>query len=86
MILLGSKVKDAVSGFKGTAISRIEYMNGCVQYGIKPSVGKDGKDEEAIYIDEGQLEIMKAPMKAKKIRRTGGPSPDAPKGNWGRRD
>ena len=36
MILLGSQVKDKVTGFEGIAVSRIEYLSGCVQYGVRP--------------------------------------------------
>lgn len=83
MIELGSKVKDIVSGLKGVAVSRIEYLNGCVQYGVKPPVGKDGKDVDCQYIDEGQLEVTKAKKvtpipKPAPLRRTGGPSRFAP--------
>lgn len=61
---LGEKVKDTVTGFKGTVISRIEYLNGCLQYCIDPKVGKEGKMEKSHYIDEGQLE----PVKGKSAR------------------
>lgn len=41
-IKLGTKVIDTVTGFTGTATSRIEYMTGCTQYGVAPRVGADG--------------------------------------------
>ena len=59
MILLGSKVKDKVTGFEGIAVSRIEYLSGCVQYGVRPRYDEEemkGKYPEVEYIDEGQLE------------------------------
>ena len=55
---LGEKVKDAVTGFKGTITSRIEYLNGCLQYCVEPKVGKEGKKMDHQYIDEGQLELI----------------------------
>ena len=60
---LGEKVKDNVTGFKGTVISRIEYLNGCLQYCVDPKVGKEGKMDKAHYIDEGQLELIKGRSK-----------------------
>jgi len=63
MILLGSKVKDKVTGFEGIAVSRVEYLNGCIQYGIKARyIEKDmqGKMPKVEYIDEMQLEALDA--------------------------
>lgn len=77
-IQLGNKVRCTVSGFTGIAISRVEYMNGCVQFGIKPKVGKDGKLEESIYIDCEQLEVVGPGVKIAP-KQSGGPSTDAPK-------
>jgi hypothetical protein len=47
---LGVKLRDKVSEVEGICIGcigRIEYLNGCVQYAIKPKVTKDGKSHEA---------------------------------------
>lgn len=78
-INLGSIVRCKVTGFKGTAIARLEYLNGCVQYGIKPVVDKKtGKMEDAQYIDSQQLEVVGVGISVKP-ERTGGPSTDAPK-------
>jgi len=57
-IKLGSKVKDRVSGFTGIVESRIEYLNGCIQYGVVPKVGKDNKKGESLWVDEEQIEII----------------------------
>ncbi len=58
MIKLGSKVKDKVSGFTGIATAKVEYLNGCIQYCINPKVGKDNKNKEGFYFDEGQIELV----------------------------
>lgn len=58
MILLGQQVKDVMTGFTGTAVSRIEYVSGCVQYGVKPKYNEaemKGTYPPTEYIDEGQL-------------------------------
>ena len=58
---LGTRVKDQVTDFEGTITSRIEYLNGCLQYCVEPKVGKDGKKEKYEYIDEGQLIFIEGP-------------------------
>ena len=75
-IILGSKVRDRVTAFEGTAISRITYINGCVQYGVLPKVKEDGKYPETQYIDWQRLQALEEPPGAA----TGGPQRDAPRG------
>ncbi len=55
---LGAKVKDTVTGFKGTTTARIEYLNGCRQYCVESKLDKEGKLQKAPYVDEGQLELL----------------------------
>lgn len=76
-IQLGNRVKDIVTGFTGIASSKIEYLNGCVQFGVKPKVEKDGKMPEIYYIDVQQLEFVDEGVSIKKID-TGGDMDDAP--------
>ena len=61
MILLGQKVKDKVTGFEGIAVSRVEYMNGCIQYGVRPryiEAEMKGIYPQAEYIDQDELEKL----------------------------
>ena len=61
MILLGQKVKDKVTGFEGIAVSRVEYMSGCIQYGVRPryiEAEMKGTYPAAEYIDEDELEKL----------------------------
>ena len=69
---LGDKVKDNVSGLEGIATGRLEYLNGCVQYGVSGAVGKDGKIPETVYIDHTQLELVEAKAVKVKAKDTGG--------------
>ena len=81
-IKLGSKVRDKVTGFEGTATARIEYMNGCIQYCVRPKVGPDGKMPEHEYIDVQELEIIKdidGQQIDKWLKPPGGPQRDCPK-------
>lgn len=56
--ILGKKVKDKITNFEGIATARIEYLYGCNQIGINPTVDKDGKLREISWFDEGRVEII----------------------------
>lgn len=79
MINLGDTVKDKITGFKGVAISRHEYLNGCIRFCVQPPVDKNGKVPEEESFDEEQLQVVK--KKAPKRKRTttvGGPNRTMP--------
>ena len=80
MIKLGQKVRDKVTGLTGIVIAKVEYMNGCVQFCIKPKIkANENKIPEGEYIDEGQLEIVGKGIKiSQKIEESGGIMPDTP--------
>ena len=83
MIELGSEVKCQITGFKGVAIGRYEFLNGCARYCVQPKVGKDGKLPEEKTFDEPQLKVTKQPViyeiePAKPKKKTGGPAPYLP--------
>lgn len=69
---LGDKVRDRVSGLEGIATARLEYLNGCTQYGVSGKVGKDGKIPDTMYIDHTQLELIEAKQVTVKSKDTGG--------------
>jgi hypothetical protein len=81
MITLGVLAKDKITGFKGIATARIEYLNGCVQYALKPPVDKDGKSRDSEWFDESQVEIINQGILIKK-KDTGGPIPDKHSGEY----
>ena len=73
-IILGSEVEDKVTGFKGIAVARAEYLNGCSRIAVQPMVDKDNKVPDAKYVDEPQLKVIslaKASIEGSKD--TGGP-------------
>lgn len=77
-IPLGSRVRCAITGFKGVATSRCEYINGCVQYGVTPQ-SVDNKPAAVEYIDEDQLEIDGSlPALQLGSKPSGGPRADRP--------
>lgn len=75
---LGDKLRDRVSEVEGIVIGRIEYLNGCTQYAIKPKKTKDGKVLEAEWIDSQQVEKVGEGLNITKTR-TGGSSSIAPR-------
>ena len=78
MIRLGCEAVDLVSGFKGIVVSRIEYLWGCVQFGVAPKVEKDGKIPDTQYFDYKRLKVI---GKGAQIvaEDTGGPQRDRPR-------
>lgn len=77
MIKLGNKARDKVTGFEGIAISKIEYLNGCIQFCIKPK-SDNGKMPGGEYIDIQQLEFIDDGV-AVEAKPTGGENMGAPK-------
>jgi hypothetical protein len=78
-IELGREVKCKVTGFKGIATSRVEYLNGCFRISVQPPVCKDGKFTDSIYIDEPQLDYTSNKKQVQgDDKSTGGPSSKSP--------
>lgn len=73
-IQLGDTVQCKITGFKGVAVARTEFINGCIQYQLAPKVGKDNKlTEFEPSIDEKSLKVVKKKANKKKhSRNTGG--------------
>ena len=79
---LGARVRDKASGFEGTAVSRITYLNGCVSYGVVPKVNPKSLINEAppeTYLMVERLELVgqgiaKEVESTKPQEPTGGPS------------
>ena len=57
-IELGKEVKDIVAGFKGIAVARHEYLEGCERITVQPSVDKDGKLPDCQTFDAPSLEVI----------------------------
>lgn len=56
MIKLGEGYKDRITGFEGVAISKTEYLNGCVSILLQPQgLDKEGKPTESEYFDIQRL-------------------------------
>lgn len=59
-IKLGSLVRDAITGFSGIAIQRLEQLNGNIQIAIQPQIeeGQDNKYPEAMFIDHHTVDVI----------------------------
>lgn len=57
MLELGSKVKDRITGFSGIVTGRCQYLSGCSQALVSPSIGEDGAYKEPHWLDEQRLEV-----------------------------
>lgn len=88
-ILLGSKVKDKISGYSGVAVGRTEFLYGCIRIEVdSSSLDKEGNVREPTVFDEAQLEVLEGPSSellqpATKVVRA--KSPSGPRDSVGRR-
>ncbi len=53
----GKKYEDTISGFKGTCVARLEFLDGTISLCLQPKCGKDGKFPESKYINADQLKL-----------------------------
>lgn len=74
MIELGDKVKDVISGMVGVVISRTQYINGCIQYGVQPPFKTGATEMPSWNVDEKQLTIISKKVNIKKKSKPGGPT------------
>ena len=77
-ITIGCRVTDTINGFTGLTTGRLEYLNGCRQFLVKPErLNKDGKPEEGIWIDEQNLrfemKVLEDPFAYSPQAKAGGP-------------
>jgi hypothetical protein len=90
-VRMGIEVKDRVTGLRGIITGKTEYINGCVQWLVKPPVDKDGKLVDGCWIDTIQLEVVGQGIAEPETERTstktngpGGPNADAPSSSYRR--
>ena len=56
MIKLGDEVKDSITGFKGIAVARTVYLNGCISILIcAKKLNSDNKEVE-LWFDEQRVD------------------------------
>ena len=57
---LGDRVRDAVTGFTGVVMARVEYLTGCNQVSVLPGMGDDGKCPTAEWFDVERIAVVEA--------------------------
>lgn len=76
---LGEKLRCKVTGFEGTATGRIQYLNGCVQFLVRPRVNEKGEFPDGQWIDYQQLELVEDEPKVEINQKSvGGENSNAP--------
>ena len=58
--LLGVRVEDRVTGFKGVVASVSFDLYGCIQAVVNPGIGEDGKPRDSQWFDVGRLRVVDA--------------------------
>ncbi len=60
MIPLGLQVKDLITGMKGVAVARTEWLYGCARIGVEHEViPKNGKPREMEWFDEQRVTALR---------------------------
>lgn len=73
---LGQEVICKITGLKGVATARVEYINGCIQYAVTPKA-EGSKYPDSVYLDQKQLEHAGGVLQMDK-ESTGGPQINCP--------
>ncbi len=77
-IELGKEVQDKITGFKGIAIARSTFLQGCSRILVQPKIDKEGKIPESMSFDEPDIEVISDGVLLKpkpKKEPPGGPRP-----------
>lgn len=77
-VKLGDMVQDTVTGFRGIAVARYEFLHGCTRIAVIPKWKNGEKAPESATFDEPQLKVLKAGVAPIGARDTGGPAPHLP--------
>lgn len=56
---LGDILRDRITGFKGVAVAKTEFMFACRRWCLQPDKLHDGKPIDDRWFDEPQLEFVK---------------------------
>lgn len=54
--MLGTRVRDRITGFSGVVTGYVQYISGCNQVLVNPGVDKDGKLMDGNWFDVQRVE------------------------------
>jgi hypothetical protein len=63
-IILGSYVRDVITGFEGVAIARTRWLYGCSRIGVQQGVDSKGVVPDPIWVDEQRVSYVPGKMPA----------------------
>ena len=79
---LGAQVRTKIEGITGTITSRVNYITGCNQFGVRRPLDKDGNQRDVTYWDGASLELVDSDSdiapKSVQGKSPGGPNADSP--------
>lgn len=58
-IELGDEVRDKITKFSGIVVGRAQYLTGCDQASVLPTVSEPGKYPGVTWFDEARLEVVR---------------------------
>lgn len=79
MGFLGKRCVDRITGFKGVATGYVQYITGCNQVLVVPSVGQDGSLPDSQWFDEQRIQVQDDPPIVLDNSLARGPDRPAPK-------
>lgn len=59
-IQFGVRAKDKITGFEGTVTGHSDFITGCDQYFLQPTVDEKGAKREGQWFDENRIEVVDA--------------------------
>lgn len=59
MVKNGDKVKHRITGLEGVVMGITDWLFGCRRVHVQPFELKDGRPQELVAFDEGEIEIIK---------------------------
>lgn len=77
-VVLGKTYTDRVTGYKGIAVVRSIWLEGCARIGLQGKVDKDGNIPDTMTFDEPQL----FPKKPTPKKKPGGPHGSDPQSQY----
>jgi hypothetical protein len=56
--VLGTTMRDVITGLSGVVVGRVEYLTGCNQALLQPKAKDDGSFTESVWFDEQRLQAV----------------------------
>jgi hypothetical protein len=74
---LGKEARDKITGFTGIVTAKVQYLTGCNQTLLAPSVGNDGRLTDPAWFDDQRIEAVEN-GRTVSLDNSATPGPDKP--------